>query len=463
MNKSISITGSVQMTKRSSYWQAILNIPIGDRNKTKQKWISTQETEKVKAYKKFVGFVSEYEDLLNDPRTSLEEKLLQIFRPKTKTEGKESDCDETTALPVHTVDIFSLRPNQIKFIDLLKNWRHAFDDIEGTTIEGYEENFEKHIIPYFENRDLYLLDVKRRNIQTFVNYMGQVGRIDGEGGLCKASVKKYVSNIRKVCDLAMDEEWIADNPVYNIKYPIQIFPKVEAEPRHLDLDQLITLLNYVLEPVIMDDSLSEYTWGYAAGIVFAAFYAMRRSEIYGIRWADIDWEKDIVQIENALVRVKRTFEKRPKSKASRAPMPLMPFVKSFLYRLKEYQRKCAEFYGQHFDENDYICCRKSDGSRFGLGYLNTRLAKDLTLLGIQPVITQHELRHSTATLLRSLGFAEQEIQSWLRHADLDTTMHYAHDSIKVRMRASKVLNSVFRLECISHDSGQEGTYGRIAV
>jgi hypothetical protein len=164
MYKSISITGSVQMTKRSSYWQAILNIPVGDRNKTKQKWISTQETEKVKAYKKFVGFVSEYEDLLNDPRTSLEEKLLQIFRPKTKTEGQESDCDGTAALPVKPVDIFSLRPNQIKFVDLLKNWRHAFDDIEGTTIEGYEENFVKHIIPYFENRDLYLLDVKRRNM-----------------------------------------------------------------------------------------------------------------------------------------------------------------------------------------------------------------------------------------------------------------------------------------------------------
>ena len=238
---------------------------------------------------------------------------------------------------------------------------------------------------------------------------------------------------------------------------------MEAEPQHLDIDQLITLLNYVLEPVREDDPVNEYTWGYAAGIVFASFYAMRRSEIYGIRWADIDWEKNIVQIENALVRVKRQLEKRPKSKASRAPMPLMPFVKSFLYRLKEYQRKCTEFYGQHFDENDYICCRKADGSRFGLGYLNNRLAKDLTILGIQPVITQHELRHSTATLLRSLGFAEQEIQSWLRHADLDTTMHYAHDSIKVRMRASKVLNSVFRLECIPHDSGQEGTYGRIAV
>lgn len=468
MNQAISITGSLQMTKRSKYLQAILNIPVGDGSKTRPKWISTQETEKIRAYKKFVGFIDEYENLLNDPRKSMDEKLLLIFPPKATKQETESASQESAALPASNVgappDIFSLRARQIKFVDLLKNWRYAFDEIEGTTIEGYENNFHNHIIPYFEKKDLYLLDVNRRVIQQFVNDLGEKGRVDGKGGLGKESVKKYVSNIRKVCDFAVDEEWIEENPVYNIKYPVKIFPKVEIEPLHLELEQLITLLNYVLEPSKLDDPMSDNTWGYAAGIVFAAFYALRRSEIYGLRWVDIDWKHDIVRIDNAVVRVKKTHEKRPKSKASRAPMPLLPFVKSFLYRLREYQRKCAEFYGNRFVESDYVCCRKSDGSRFGLDHVNCRLQEDLKLLGIDPIITQHELRHSTATLLRSLGFPEQEIQSWLRHADLDTTMHYAHDNIKVRLRAGEALNSVFKLEYTPYEAlEQNGTLEQIAV
>jgi site-specific recombinase XerC len=65
----------------------------------------------------------------------------------------------------------------------------------------------------------------RRVIQQFVNDLGEKGRVDGKGGLGKESVKKYISNIRKACDLAVDEEWIEENPVYNIKYPIKIFRK----------------------------------------------------------------------------------------------------------------------------------------------------------------------------------------------------------------------------------------------
>lgn len=453
MNQEISITGSVQMTKKSKYLQAILNIPLGEGNKTKPKWISTQETDKVKAYKKFIKLIDEYEEVMNDPNKTPEEKIELIF-PTKRNPIPNEHTDESEPMVDTLPNIFNQKPGQIRFIDVLKNWRHAFDDIEVSTVDGYENNFESHIIPYFEGKGLMLKEVKRRDIQQFVNDLGEHGRKDGKGGMSKESVKKYVSNIRKVLDMAVDEEWIPENPAYNIKYTIKYYQKVETEPLHLDLDQLLTLLNYLLTPDKLKGAISDNIWGYAAGIIFASFYALRRSEIYGLRWQDIDWDNDIVSIENAMVRTKTIHEKRPKSKASRAPMPLIPFVKTFLIQLKAYQEKCAEFYGNRFGHSDYICCRNADGSRFGIDYLNYRLQKDLALLGIEPIISQHELRHSTATLLRSLGFSEQEIQSWLRHADLDTTMHYAHDNIKVKLRAGEVLNNIL---------GQNDTFERIAV
>lgn len=447
MKDRFEITGSIQLTKKSKYYQAVLNIPIGIGNKTKPKWVSTGEKEKMKAYKKFVAFAGKYEEMLNDPTKSLEEKLEIIFPPKAP-KAAENTADCTLKTEHQTKDIFQCPANQIKLVDLLRHWRYAFEGIEETTLQGYEDNFGTHIIPYFEKKDLYVVNTRRRDIQEFANYLGREGRVDGAGGLSKESVKKYVSNVRKVFDFAVDEEWIEETPVHNIKYPVNIFPKVEVEPLHIELEQMIMLLNYVLDEEKLNDVTLVWEWGYAAGIIFAAFYALRRSEIFGLRWTDIDWQKDIVRIDNAIVRVKTEVEKRPKSKASRAPMPLLPVVKSFLIRLKQYQEKCAEFYGDCFTDSNYICCRKADGSRFGLDYINHRLKKDLKKLGIEPIITQHELRHSTATLLRSLGFAEQEIQSWLRHADLETTMHYAHDTVHVKVHAGNMLNNVLKLECI---------------
>jgi hypothetical protein len=95
MNTAINITGSLQMKKRSKYLQAFLNIPVGDGSKTRPKWIFTQETEKIRAYKKFVGFIDEYENLLNDPRKSMEEKLLLIFPPKATKKETESTSQES--------------------------------------------------------------------------------------------------------------------------------------------------------------------------------------------------------------------------------------------------------------------------------------------------------------------------------------------------------------------------------
>ncbi len=327
------------------------------------------------------------------------------------------------------------------FVDLLNNWRDAFEDIEESTVEGYENNFTTHILPYFADCKLKVGEVHRKHIQEFINHKGKHGRLDGKGGLNRESVKKYVSNIAKVLDYALYTlEIIRENPAKHVSYPISIFPKKTFTARFLSLDSIQILLDHVLDDVFLKEN--EYSWCTASGLILALYYALRRGEIYGLRWRDIDFENDILRIENTQVRiVKQTHEKSPKNESSQCAMPLIPDVKAFLLRLKAHQEECRLLYGDRFAENDYVV-KQDNGEQAGLDFLNKNLQRILAKEN-QPVVTLHGLRHSTATFLRSLGYSVPMIQSWLRHGDIKSTMRYAHDNLDLKADTAMQIEASF--------------------
>lgn len=395
------VTGSLQKKGKSKNWQAVIRYTDPVSGKVTQKWKSTGTVKKSEANKILVALINEYET--------------QFFTDKPKED--------------------------ILFVDLLKNWRDAFDNIEATTIEGYENNFRNHIIPYFEAANLKLCDLKRKDIQEYVNFKGQFGRLDGAGGLSKMSVRKAVSNISKVLEYAViGLELIEHNPCTLIRYPVSVFSKQEHEPRHLGLESLTKLLEHVTSDNFLGED-SEYVWPTTTGIVLAICYALRRGEIYGIRWRDVDFDNNMLRIDNTIVRIASITEKQPKNKASRCAMPLIPSVKEYLLQLKARQAECAKFYGKQYQHNDYIV-KRDNGEQIGMDYLNKRLQMLLEALE-QPIVTLHELRHSTGTYLRSIGFSTQQIQSWLRHADIKSTMHYAHDTIELKTETANRMDSTF--------------------
>lgn len=319
------------------------------------------------------------------------------------------------------------RPREILFAEYLKQWHCncVSGFLEDTTSDGYKHNLTRHIIPYFENMNIYLHELERSHIQGFVKYMHENGRLNGKGGMKTVSIKKFVANISRALDQAVIDKFIPENPCVLIRYP----KESSHEAKFLKQPELEKLL-LASEGTVIE-----------AAIHLAVYYALRRGEILGIRWQDIDFEDNIVHIRNTRVRISREVEKNPKNKASRAPMPLMLCMREFLLKLKKQQEEQAQLLGKQYHRNDYIC-KWEDGRPFEYKYINTVLMRILKKSGL-PQITLHELRHSTATLLRTQGFSIQEIQSWLRHADIKSTMRYAHDDIEIRMSASSSLNGLF--------------------
>ena len=168
-------------------------------------------------------------------------------------------------------------------------------------------------------------------------------------------------------------------------------------------------------------------------VLFGAYYGLRRSEVVGLKWNAIDFEKDTLTIKHTVTDVfhdgrKITIEKdRAKTKSSLRTLPLMPLFKERLLKHKQEQEKYRKLCGNSYNTEhaDYIMVNEM-GKRLSPNYITRRFSLVLAQNGLKK-IRYHDLRHSCASLLLANGVPMKEIQEWLGHSDFSTTANiYSH-------------------------------------
>ena len=168
-------------------------------------------------------------------------------------------------------------------------------------------------------------------------------------------------------------------------------------------------------------------------LMFAIYFGLRRSEIVGIRWGAVDWVNKTLSVSHRVVPVNDNGKYRLdasdtlKTKSSYRTMPLDDTFIAFLAELKKQQDANKELFGNsyNYDYDGYICV-DDIGKLINPNYITIAFRKLLVKNGMRP-IRLHDLRHSCASLLLSLGYSLKDIQVWLGHGDIGTTMNiYAH-------------------------------------
>ena len=147
--------------------------------------------------------------------------------------------------------------------------------------------------------------------------------------------------------------------------------------------------------------------------------ALRVSEILGLMWADVDFESQIIQVKRAYVW---TEFKMPKSKASRAPVPMHPVLAGFLlaWRERTPYGKDGDFVFPSFRLKGK---KPLSASIMVQKYLRPAAIKAAVLEEGQRVrFGFHNFRHSLASALVKLKCDPKTVQSILRHEDVRTTM-----------------------------------------
>lgn len=160
----------------------------------------------------------------------------------------------------------------------------------------------------------------------------------------------------------------------------------------------------------------------------ALFTGMRRSELLGLRWGDVDLLSAQIQVRRGLHQLKDgtyTFTE-PKSASSKRTIALTPSTSLMLKEYRERQDKARAMLGIALTDSDLVFCHIVDGKPLRPNSV-TRAWETLAARAGVKVIRLHDARHTHASLMLKQGIHPKIVQERLGHASIQMTLDtYSH-------------------------------------
>ena len=180
-------------------------------------------------------------------------------------------------------------------------------------------------------------------------------------------------------------------------------------------------------------------------IILALFYGLRRSEVLGLRWKDINFNANTISIRNTVVKTITVVEhEKTKSRASNRTLFIIPETRDYLLSLQRKQGENRLLMGSAYNDSGHVCVW-GDGRAFKPDYISQHFALILKKNGL-PHIRFHELRHTAGSVLLNKGLSAKQIQEYLGHEKVSTTLDiYGHLSLEGKKEASATIGGLFML------------------
>ncbi len=307
--------------------------------------------------------------------------------------------------------------------DLLDDWLETMQPVvRSSTYKHYHAGCQ-HIIDRVGK--VRAQDVTIEMVQRIANDLTA-------SGLGPATVKAALSRLRAAYERLIPERY-SSNPVNWRKLKLR---KVRApERRPVDVAHVRKMLYAITD---IEARGRDARW--AAAVWLAALLGMRRGEIMGLRWADVDWEKSLLRVQQQ--RNQRGTIAPLKTEESRRDIPIGSRLRELLRATHE-MHQAEEKHRPNWEDHDLVVCNEDGKPPKTETFRNllNRLTKTLDIPHIHP----HLLRHTMATMLDELGYSETIIGAILGHTTgASITRRYTHARIdRVRRAVEAVEKYVF--------------------
>lgn len=292
------------------------------------------------------------------------------------------------------------------------------------TMSFYTKVIDELIIPMFGK--MRLAELKTYHVQRFIRYLAtEKGRGDSkEGQISPSTVKRYTTVLRSMLTLAYKMEYMDDDIGLSRRLE---FPKVkDVEVAVYTFEEVKTILEALKEEPIHIRTVIE----------IALYTGLRRGEIVGLKWEDIDLEKKTLSVKRSIYKPhgEKAIEKPPKSKGSIRTIGIPQCLVNTLLAYKANQEMHISYMGDKWNPLGYVFT-EFDGQVMNPHTPTKQFSKFLKRHGIRH-LKFHGLRHTSATLLLASGCDIKTVSSRLGHSDIETTNIYVHALASVDMQAA---------------------------
>jgi len=262
------------------------------------------------------------------------------------------------------------------------------DRYKPSALRAYRQALEGKLIPALGG--LRLSSVTRPVIQDFVDRLV-------EQGLSPSTVRNTILPLRAIFRRAVARMEVGENPTKGLT-----LPAVRGRRDRVARPQEAAALIEALE--LADRAI------YAT----ALYAGLRRGELRGLRWKDVDFERNLIRVERGWDD--REGEIEPKSRAGRRRVPLAEPLRSVLIEHRLSQASGAEelvFTGQA-------------GRPFCSGWVAERVANVWRARVLEP-IGLHECRHNYAAFMIAAGVNAKALSTYMGHSSITITLdRYGH-------------------------------------
>ena len=191
-------------------------------------------------------------------------------------------------------------------------------------------------------------------------------------------------------------------------------------------------------------------------LTLALTTGMRKGELLGLQWEDINWTQSTLQIHRtaSYITGRGIVVGEPKTKGSKRQIALPQVAIDVLKQHRTTQLENRLKAGSSWIDQNLVFC-DDKGDYIVSVTLNVHFSKLLKDIGL-PHMRFHDLRHSAATLLLSMGVNVKIVQELLGHSNVSMTLNvYSHVLPSMQKEAMNKMDILFRKQGHDKKNDQE--------
>lgn len=345
---------------------------------------------------------------------------------KTKTEAQRALNDLRTS---HATGRLTDGRN-ITLRDHITNWLelHAPLTCRQTTLEGYRYVINRYVSAKLKNRRL--TDIKPNDIAA------ELKRLT-DSGISTNTCKQVRALLSRCMEIAIRHELINSNPVRVIPVP---------KPHRYDIP------NRVKDPLTREETeelIPRLPDDLAIIVTIAVHTGMRRGEILGLKWSDIDTNRRTIDVQRSLCEARRQRPdgtaataltvNKPKTRNSQRTITMTATAATALHTQRRNQNAQRLRVGIHWTDDDWVFTTDT-GQPVNPNGVSRRFRAALKRLGHRH-LRFHDLRHTTVHLMFDAGVPLESVTQAVGHSSIAITKDiYARYIPKLTERAFDTLS-----------------------